>query len=303
MAYVLWTRFLRHHPANPKWFDRDRFVLSAGCLLGPALQPPASHRLRRADGASSSVSASGEASRPAIRAQLDAGSRASTTGPLGQGFGNGVGLAIAAASLAARYNRPGFSVVDHFTYALAAPTAISWKAWHPEAASLAGHLQLGKPICLYDDNRITLAAGTQIDFTEDRAARFRAYGWHTQTVEDGNDVEAIDGALRAAKDDAERPSLILVRTHIGFGSPKHDSFEAHGSPLGVEDVKRTKEKLGWPFHELLVPRAAGEAERHSSGALVLFGGEGRRFRTWRPRCFRLTKKNTRRFTRWSAAAS
>ena len=170
-----------------------------------------------------------------------------TTGPLGQGFANGVGMAIAEDHLAARYNRPGHQIVNHYTYVLVSDGDLM-EGVSSEAASLAGHLKLGKLICLYDDNHITLSAATHITFTEDRARRFAAYGWHTQTVENGNDLEAIDRALRAAQAERERPSLILVRTHIGYGSPhKQDTFEAHGSPLGEEEVKLTKQALGWPL--------------------------------------------------------
>ncbi len=173
-----------------------------------------------------------------------------TTGPLGQGFANAVGMAIAEEYLAAHYNRPDHRIVDHYTYTLASDGDLM-EGVASEAASLAGHLKLGKLICLYDDNQITLAAATNMTFTEDRARRFEAYGWHTQTVEDGNDLEAIDRALRAAQAERERPSIILVRTHIGYGSPhKQDTFEAHGSPLGEEEVKLTKEALGWPVAPL-----------------------------------------------------
>jgi len=169
-----------------------------------------------------------------------------TTGPLGQGFGNGFGMAIAEAYLAARYNRPGFEVVSHFTYGIVSDGDLM-EGVASEAASLAGHLKLGKLIYLYDNNHISLAASTDLTFTEDCAKRFEAYGWHTQAVEDGNDLEALDRALRAARTETARPSLILVRTHIGFGSPgKQDTFEAHGAPLGEEEVKLTKQKLGWP---------------------------------------------------------
>jgi transketolase len=169
-----------------------------------------------------------------------------TTGPLGQGVGNAVGMAIAEAYLASRYNRPGYDIVNHYAYAIASDGDLM-EGVGSEAASLAGHLKLGKLIYLYDDNRISLAASTNLTFTEDRARRFEAYGWHTQTIEDGNDMEAIEGALEAARAETERPSLILVRTHIGYGSPhKQDTFEVHGSPLGEEEVKLTKENLGWP---------------------------------------------------------
>ena len=169
-----------------------------------------------------------------------------TTGPLGQGFGNGVGLAMAEAHLAASYNRPGAEIVNHFTYGIVSDGDLM-EGVASEAASLAGHLKLGKLIYLYDDNRVTLSAGTDITFTEDRARRFEAYGWHVQSVADGNDLAAIDAALRTARAEAQRPSLILARTHIGYGAPdKQDSFESHGSPLGVDEVRRAKQKLGWP---------------------------------------------------------
>jgi transketolase len=170
-----------------------------------------------------------------------------TTGPLGQGFANGVGMAIAEDYLAERFNRAGHQIVNHYTYALVSDGDLM-EGVSSETASLAGHLKLGKLICLYDDNHITLSASTHITFTEDRARRFEAYGWHTQTVANGNDLEAIDCALRAAQADRERPSLILVRTHIGYGSPhKQDTFEAHGSPLGEQEVNSTKQALGWPL--------------------------------------------------------
>ena len=171
-----------------------------------------------------------------------------TTGPLGQGFANSVGLAIAENYLAAHYNRPGHQIVDHQTYVLVGDGDLM-EGVASEAASLAGHLKLGKLICLYDDNHITLSASTHITFTEDRAKRFEAYGWHTQTVENGNDLKAIERAFRAAQAETERPSLILVRTHIGYGSPnKQDTFEAHGSPLGEKELKLTKQAMGWPLN-------------------------------------------------------
>ena len=245
MAYVLWTRFLKHNPANPKCFDRDRFVLSPGHgsmllysllhLTGYDLPLEQIQRFREWGSITPGHPERGVT--PGVE---------TTTGPLGQGFGNGVGLAMAEAHLAACYNRPGFDIVDHFTYAIVSDGDLM-EGVSAKVASLAGHLQLGKLICLYDDNHVTLSAGTDLTFTEDRARRFEAYGWHIQSVADGNDLEAVDRALRAARGETERPSLILVRTHIGYGSPdKQDSFESHGSPLGVEEVRLTKEKLGWP---------------------------------------------------------
>ena len=245
MAYVLWTRFLKHNPANPHWWNRDRFVLSAGHgsmllysllhLTGYALTLDQLKQFRQWGSITPGHPEHG----------LTPGAEV-TTGPLGQGFANAVGMAIAEAHLAARFNRPGLEVVSHYTYALVGDGDLMEGVSY-EAASLAGHLNLGRLVCLYDDNRITLAAAADITFTEDRAARFEALGWHTQAVEDGNDLDAIDGAIRAAQAEAERPSLILVRTHIGYGSPnKQDTFEAHGSPLGAEEVALTKRALGWP---------------------------------------------------------
>jgi transketolase len=264
MAYVLWTRFLRHNPANPGWFDRDRFILSAGHgsmllysllhLTGYDLSLAEIERFRQWGSKTPGHPERGVA--PGIE---------TTTGPLGQGFGNAVGMAIAEAWLSARYNRPGFPVIDHFTYCLAGDGDLM-EGVAAEAASMAGHLRLGKLVCLYDDNRISLAAATNLSFTEDRAGRFASYGWHVQTVDDGNDLVAIGAALDAARAETARPSLILVRTHIGYGSPhKQDTFEAHGSPLGAEEVRLAKERLGWlaepPFY---LPE---EALRHFRQAL------------------------------------
>jgi transketolase len=246
MAYVLWTRFLKHNPSNPKWFDRDRFVLSAGHgsmllysllhLTGYDLPLEQIKQFRQWRSMTPGHPERGLA--PGIEV---------TTGPLGQGFGNGVGMAIAERNLAARYNRPGFQIIDHFTYAIVSDGDLM-EGVGSEAASLAGHLKLGKLIYLYDDNYISLAASTNLTFTEDRAKRFEAYGWHVQSVEDGNDIEAIGQALRAAQEESGRPSIILVRTHIGYGSPhKQDTFEVHGSPLGEEEVRLTKQNLGWPL--------------------------------------------------------
>ena len=244
-AYVLWTRCMRYNPRNPSWLDRDRFVLSAGhaSMLLYSMLHLTGYDLTLDD----------------IKQFRQWGSRTpghperthtpgveTTTGPLGQGFGNGVGIAIAEAYLAARYNQPGFEIINHFTYGIVSDGDLM-EGVASEAASLAGHLKLGKLIYIYDNNRVTLSGGTDVTFTEDRAKRFEAYGWHTQTVEDGNDISAIEQAVRAARSETTRPSLILVHTHIGYGSPgKQDTFEAHGSPLGVEEVKLTKENLGWP---------------------------------------------------------
>ena len=245
MAYILWSRFLSHNPANPDWFNRDRFVLSAGHasmllysllhLTGYNLSLDEIKRFRQWQSKTPGHPERGHT--PGVEI---------TTGPLGQGFGNGVGMAMAEAHLAARYNRPGFDVIDHFTYGIVSDGDLM-EGVAAEAASLAGHLRLGKLIYFYDDNRITLAAATGLTFTEDRGQRFAAYGWHVQTVTDGNNPEAIHDALDTARSTADKPSLIIVRTHIGFGSPhKQDSYEAHGSPLGEDEVRLTKENLGWP---------------------------------------------------------
>jgi transketolase len=244
-AYVLWTRFLKHNPKNPSWPDRDRFVLSAGHgsmllysmlhLTGYEVSLEQIKNFRQWESLTP-----GHPER-----ELTPGVEV-TTGPLGQGFGNGVGMAIAEAFLAARYNKPGAEIVDHHTYAIVSDGDLM-EGVAAEAASLAGHLKLGKLIYLYDDNRVSLAATTDLTFTDDTAKRFDAYGWHTQSVADGNDLAAIERAIKAAQQERGRPSLIVLRTHIGFGSPgKQDSFEAHGSPLGPEETKATKQKLGWP---------------------------------------------------------
>ncbi len=244
-AYTLWTRFLKHNPLNPSWPDRDRFVLSAGhgsmliySMLHLTGYDVALDQIKQFRQWSSRTPGHPERGMtPGVE---------TTTGPLGQGFGNGVGMAIAEAYLAARYNRPGFDIVNHYTYGIVSDGDLM-EGVAAEAASLAGHLKLGKLIYLYDDNRISLASSTDLTFTEDCAKRFDAYGWQTLKVEDGNDVEAIAQALGAARDEGARPSLILVRTHIGYGSPgKQDTFEAHGSPLGAEEAKQTKKQLGWP---------------------------------------------------------
>lgn len=255
MAYVLWTRWLTFNPRNPQWPDRDRFVLSAGHgsallysllhLCGYELALEEIKRFRQWGSKTPGHPERGHT--PGVE---------TTTGPLGQGLANAVGMAMAEAQLAARYNRPGHLAVDHHTFALVSDGDLM-EGVASEAASLAGHLGLGKLTCLYDDNSVTLAAGTAMTFSEDRALRFEAYGWHTISVADGNDLTQINAALRAAREQTARPSLILVRTHIGYGSPEQDTFKVHGSPLGVDDVRKTKQKLGWPTEpDFLIPDAA-----------------------------------------------
>ncbi|RDS80779.1 transketolase [Dyella monticola] len=244
MAYVLWDRYLKHNPRNPHWADRDRFVLSAGhgSALLYALLFLAGYDVTLDDIRQFRQWGSKTPGHP------ERGHTAGvevTTGPLGQGFANAVGMAIAEAQLAALYNRDTYTVIDHYTYVLASDGDLM-EGVASEAASLAGQLKLGKLICFYDDNNVTLAGSTELTFSENRIQRFQAYGWHTATVEDGNDLAAIDAALSQARREVARPSLIRVRTHIGFGSPLQDSYKAHGSPLGAENVRKTKEKLGWP---------------------------------------------------------
>ena len=248
MAYTLWAQFLKHNPRNPQWFDRDRFVLSGGhgsmllysllYLSGYDLPLEEIKHFRKWGS-----KAPGHPERgltPGVEV---------TTGPLGQGFANGVGLAIGEAWLAARYNRPGHKIVDHYTYAICGDGDLM-EGISQEAASLAGHLRLGKLIYLYDQNHISLAGATEIDFTEDVAKRFEASGWHTRVVSDGNDTGDVACAIREAQAENQRPSLILARTHIGYGSPhKQDNFTAHGDPLGEEELQATKKALGWPTME------------------------------------------------------
>jgi len=253
MAYVLWTRFLRHNPLNPQWPDRDRFVLSAGhgSMLLYSLLQLTGYDLSLDDIQEFRQWGSRTPGHPEY--PLTPGVEI-TTGPLGQGFASGVGMAMAERFLAARFNRPEYPIVDHFTYGIVSDGDLMEGISH-EAASLAGHLGLGKLIYLYDDNHITIEGSTDIAFTEARDLRFEAYGWHVQRVADGNDLDAIEAAIAAARKATDHPSLIAVRTHIGYGSPnKADKASAHGEPLGPEELRRTKENLGWPAEPaFLVP--------------------------------------------------
>jgi transketolase len=255
MAYILWTRHLRHNPRNPSWPDRDRFVLSAGhgsmllysllFLTGYDLTLEDLQRFRQWKSRTPGHPERGVT--PGVEV---------TTGPLGQGVANSVGLAIAERWLATTFNRPGNEVVDHYTYVLASDGDLM-EGVAAEAASLAGTLRLGHLIVLYDANLITLSATTNLTFTEDVGARFEAYGWHVQRI-DGQDPAAVDAALTVARAIEDRPSLIVARTHIGYGSPhKQDTWHAHGEPLGVDEVRLTKRALGWPEDRLFhVPEAA-----------------------------------------------
>lgn len=255
MAYTLWTRFMRHAPTEPTWPNRDRFILSAGhaSMLLYSMLYLTGYGVSMEDLQSFRQWGSRTPGHP--EHGMTPGVEA-TTGPLGQGFTNAVGMAIAQAHLAAEFNRPGHQLIDHFIYSICSDGDIQ-EGITAEAASLAGHLRLGKLIFLYDDNDIQLDGPTGLAFSESVVDRFDAYRWHTQRVEDGNDVQAIGAAIAAAQAD-ERPSLIAVRTHIGFGAPtKHDSQKAHGSPLGEDEVRGAKIAYGWdPDKHFFVPDAA-----------------------------------------------
>jgi transketolase len=258
MAYVLWQRHLRHNPKDPHWPDRDRFVLSAGhgSMLLYALLHLTGYDVTMGDIQAFRQWESRTPGHPEMR--LTPGVEA-TTGPLGQGTANAVGMAIAERMLAHRFNRPGHTIVDHRTYAIVSDGDLM-EGISSEAGSLAGHLKLGKLIYLYDCNHVSLDGPTSLAFsTEDVAARYAAYGWHVQRVDKGDtDIEAIDAAVKTAEGETARPSLIVIQTTIGYGSPhKHGTSQAHGSPLGVEEVALTKKALGWdPDRSFYVPDAA-----------------------------------------------
>jgi transketolase len=264
MAYALWTRHLRHSPTNPAWPNRDRFVLSAGhaSMLLYSLLHLTGYDVSLDDLKSFRQWGSITPGHPEYG--MTSGVEA-TTGPLGQGLVNGVGMAMAERRLAAEFNRDGHEVIDHRTFVICSDGDLQ-EGITAEASSLAGHLRLGKLIALYDSNGIQLDGPTAWTFTEDVVARYAAYGWHVQTVEDGNDVEAIDAAITAAEADP-RPSLIAVRTHIGYGSPnKQDSQKAHGAPLGPDEVRLTKEAYGWdPDRTFYVPEEASAVFRAAVG--------------------------------------
>jgi transketolase len=255
IGYVLWDRFLRHNPRDPKWPNRDRFLLSAGHgsamlyallhLTGYALSLEELRRFRQWGSKTPGHPEYGRT--PGVEA---------TTGPLGQGFAMGVGMALAEHHLAACFNRPGFPIVDHYTYAIVSDGDLM-EGVSSEAASLAATLGLGKLIYLYDDNHISLEGPTDVAFTENVQRRFEAYGWHVLCLSDGNDLSAIESAIGEARAETSRPSLICIRTEIGYGSPKHSTAGAHGEPLGADALKVTKQTLGWPLSPaFLIPDEA-----------------------------------------------
>ncbi|MBN2429115.1 MAG: transketolase [Deltaproteobacteria bacterium] len=248
IIYALWSRFLKYNPANPNWLDRDRFVLSAGhasalfyAMLHLSGYDLAIDELKNFRQWGSKTPGHPEKGMtPGVE---------TTTGPLGQGLGNGVGMAIAEAHLGKRFNRPGFDLVDHYTYVLASDGDLM-EGVAMEAASLAGHLGLGKLVCFYDSNNISLSGPTSLCFTEDTGKKYAAMGWHILEVMDANDLTALENALDMARKETNQPTLIICHSHIGFGSPKfQDRHDAHGSPLGAEEVCATKKALGWLAEE------------------------------------------------------
>jgi transketolase len=251
MAYVLWQKYLRHNPANPQWADRDRFVLSAGHgsallyallhLTGYDLPLDELKKFRQWGSKTPGHPEYGHV--PGVEA---------TTGPLGHGFAMGVGMAMSERFLAGQFNRPGQELIDHYTYAIVSDGDLM-EGVASEAASLAGTLGLGKLIYLYDDNKITIEGSTDLAFTEDVGKRFEAYGWQVLPVDNGDDVEAIETAIDAARAEKERPSLIMLRTHIGCGSPKQDSASAHGEPLGADACAATRQCFAWPNEPFHIP--------------------------------------------------
>jgi transketolase len=262
MAYTLFTRFLRFNPHDPNWSNRDRFILSAGhaSMLLYSLLYLTGYDVSLDDLKQFRQWGSKTPGHPEYR---ETPGVEISTGPLGQGFCNGVGMAIAEAYLGAYFNRPGFDLVDHYIYCICSDGDLE-EGVTSEAASLAGHLRLGKLIYLYDDNHVQLSGPTSVTFTENTMERFRAYGWHTQEVNDGNDVEAIAGAIRNAQAVKDRPSIIQVQTVIGYASPEAGTYKVHGEALGVEGVKETKVALGWPADQsFFVPEEALDAFRQA----------------------------------------
>lgn len=248
LMYTIWDRFMNYNPADPQWFNRDRFILSPGhgSALLYAMLHLAGFDLPMEELKNFRQWGSKTPGHPEYGHTVGVDA---STGPLGHGFAMGVGFAIAEAMLAAKYNKPDFAVVNHYTYGLTSDGDLM-EGVSCEAASLAGTLGLGKLIYLYDDNKITIEGSTDIAFTEDVEMRFKAYGWQVLRVADSEDIEAMEAAIKEAQADTMHPSLIIVRTHIGFGSPKQDSPSCHGEPLGGEALAATKEKAGWPADKM-----------------------------------------------------
>ena len=257
MAYVLWNRLMRFNPKNPQWFNRDRFVLSAGhgCMLQYALLHLTGYDSVTLDDIKQFRQ--WESKTPGHPENFVTPGVEVTTGPLGQGIANGVGLAIAEAHLAAKFNKPDSQLVDHYTYVILGD-GCNMEGVSGEACSLAGHLGLGKLIALYDDNHISIDGGTEISFTEDVNKRFEAYGWHVQHVEGGNDdLDGIQKAIEAAKAVTDKPSFIKITTTIGYGSPKKaGTAGVHGAALGGDEVEATRKNLGWEYEPFVVPEEA-----------------------------------------------
>src|SRR5687767_5781254 len=285
MAYVVWTRFMRHNPRNPRWQGRDRFLLSAGHgsmllysllhLTGYDLPLEELKNFRQWDSKT-----------PGHPENILTPGVEITTGPLGQGFANGVGMAMGAAHLASRFNKEKFPLIDHYVYAIVSDGDLM-EGVAAEAASLAGHLKLGKLIYLYDDNNVTIEGFTNLAFSEDVPKRFEALGWHTQTVADGNDLDDIEAAIRAAQAVTDRPSLISVKTIIGYGMPTQGTRKAHSDAPGEDAVREAKRHLGWPEDEqFYVP---DEALRHFREAV----DRGEQFENeWRELVKRYDEKHT-----------
>jgi len=295
MAFVLWSRHLRFNPNEPRWANRDRFVLSAGhgSMLIYAMLHLAGFDVTMDDLKSFRQYGSKTPGHPEFH---DTPGVEATTGPLGQGISNAVGMALSQRMLAARMNGGGAFPVDNFVYGICSDGDLM-EGVASEACSLAGHLKLGNLIFLYDDNRVSLAGPTEVTFTEDRGKRFEAYGWHVQRIDDGNDVEAIDRAIRAAKADS-RPSLISVRTVIGFGAPhKSNTYEVHGSPLGKDEAKAAKQNLGWPLEPaFLVP---DEVRRFWAGRIEELK---KGYEDWQRRFSEWQRASPQKAKLWSALA-
>lgn len=261
MVHVLWTRFLKFNPSNPDWIDRDRFILSAGhgsmllysllYLTGYELSLEEIKNFRQWESKTPGHPEYGLT--PGVEA---------TTGPLGQGFSMGVGMAIAERMLAAKYNKDGYPIIDHYTYAICSDGDLM-EGISSEAASLAGHLKLGKIVYLYDDNNITIEGSTSLTFTEDVAKRFEAYGWQVLSVDDVKNLESVEAAIIEAREETEKPSLIKIKTHIGYASPKQDDASVHGAPLSEEELAETKKNLGMPEKEFYISDEVKDFYRQS----------------------------------------